>query len=153
MIRLTVLPEKPRKGGWYSSKLMIIMHHSLLLLSERRLSMRITFTARHFKPSERLKEHAHKQVEKLKKYYDGILDIEIILDYIKQQQVAELVAKVYGNRLAVVEESEDMYKSIDLAVDKMERQLKRYKDKLRDFDNERISENFENIENLDNNES
>ncbi len=105
--------------------------------------MRITFTARHFKPSERLKDHAHKQVEKLKKYYDGILDIDIILDYIKQQQVAELIAKVYGNRLAVVEKSEDMYKSLDLAVDKMERQLKKYKDKLREFENQRISENVE----------
>ncbi len=104
--------------------------------------MRITFTARHFKSSERLKEHAIAQVEKLKRYYDGILDIEIILDYIKQQQVAEIIAKVYGTRLTVVEKSEDMYKSIDLAVDKLERQLKRYKGKLRGFENQRIAENF-----------
>jgi len=104
--------------------------------------MRITFTARHFKPSDRLKEHSHAQVEKLKRYYDGILDIEIILDYIKQQQVAELIAKVYGTRLAVVEKSEDMYKSIDLAVVKLERQLKRYKGKLRGFEKERIAENI-----------
>ncbi len=105
--------------------------------------MRITFTARHFKPSGRLKEHAETAVSKLKKYYDGILDIEIILDYIKQQQVAELICKVYGTRLAVVEKSEDMYKSIDLAVDKLERQLKRYKDKLRHFAKEKIAANFE----------
>ncbi|MBN2357739.1 ribosome-associated translation inhibitor RaiA [candidate division KSB1 bacterium] len=104
--------------------------------------MRITFTARHFKTSDRLKEHAFTQVEKLKRYYDGILDIEIILDYIKQQQVAELIAKVYGTRLTVVEKSEDMYKSIDLAVDKLERQLKRYKGKIRGFQKQRIAENF-----------
>lgn len=104
--------------------------------------MRVTFTARHFKSSERLKEHAIAQVEKLKRYYDGILDIEIILDYVKQQQVAELIAKVYGTRLTVVEKSEDMYKSIDLAVEKLERQLKRYKGKLRGFENQRIVENF-----------
>jgi putative sigma-54 modulation protein len=108
--------------------------------------MRISFTARHFKPSEQLKEHAQTQVAKLKKYYDGILDIEIILDYIKKHQVAEIVAKVYGTRLAVEEKSEDMYKSIDLAVAKMERQLTRYKDKLKDFDNHRITENFQEQE-------
>lgn len=102
--------------------------------------MRITFTARHFKASPRLKEHAHNQVSKLKKYYDGILDIEIILDFIKQQQVAELIAKVYGTKLTVIEQSGDMYKSIDLAVDKMERQLKKYKDKIRGFGKVRISE-------------
>ena len=108
--------------------------------------MRITFTARHFKPSERLKEHAHEQAEKLKKYSDGILDIEIILDYIKQIQKAELIAKVYGTRLTVVEESDDMYKSLDLAMAKLERQLKRHKDKLRDFNNDRIAENVENMQ-------
>lgn len=104
--------------------------------------MRVTFTARHFKSSDRLKEHAIMQVEKLKRYYDGILDIEIILDYIKQQQVAELIAKVYGTRLTVEGKSEDMYKSIDVAVDKMERKLKRYKGKTRGFAKERIVENF-----------
>jgi putative sigma-54 modulation protein len=108
--------------------------------------MRITFTARHFKPSERLKEHSHEQAEKLKKYSDGILDIEIILDYIKQLQVAEVIVKVYGTRLTAVEESEDMYKSIDLAMTKMERQLQRHKEKMRDFNNDRIAENVENIE-------
>ncbi|HNS73481.1 MAG TPA: ribosome-associated translation inhibitor RaiA [bacterium] len=111
--------------------------------------MRITFTARHFKPSERLKEHATTQAEKLKKFSDGILDIEIILDYIKQVQKAELVAKVYGTRLTVVEESGDMYKSIDLAMEKMERQLMKHKDKLREFTNERIAENVENVEKLE----
>ena len=105
--------------------------------------MRITFTARHFKTSDRLKEFAEEKVKKLKKYYEGILDIEIILDYIKQQQVAEIIAKVYGTRLTVVEKSEDMYKSIDLAVEKLERQLIKFKNKMRKFDNERISENIE----------
>jgi putative sigma-54 modulation protein len=103
--------------------------------------MRITFTARHFKTSDRLKEFAEEKVKKLKKYYDGILDVEIILDYIKQEQVAEIIAKVYGTRLTVVERSEDLYKSIDLAVDKLERKLKRYKGKRTHFDKERISEN------------
>jgi putative sigma-54 modulation protein len=102
--------------------------------------MRITFTARHFKPSQRLKTHAEDQVTKLKRYYDGILDIEIILDYVKQEQVAELVAKVYGTRLAVVEKSKDMYKSIDLAVEKLERQLLKYKEKMQEFDKERITQ-------------
>ena len=101
--------------------------------------MRITFTARHFKPSDRLKEYAHTEVAQLKKYYDGILDIEIILDYIKQQQVAELVAKVYGTKLTSIEKSEDMYKSIDLAVEKLERQLLKYKAKQRHFEKERIN--------------
>ncbi|MBN1482679.1 ribosome-associated translation inhibitor RaiA [candidate division KSB1 bacterium] len=104
--------------------------------------MRISFTARHFKSSERLKEFATTEVRRLKKYYDDILDVEIILDYVKQQQVAEVVIKVYGQRLAVVEKTEDMYKSVTLAVDKLERKLLKYKEKLRHFDKERIAENI-----------
>lgn len=106
--------------------------------------MRVTFTARHFKTSERLKEFATDEVQRLKKYYDDILDVEIILDFVKLEQVAEIVVKVYGQRLAVIEKSEDMYKSITLAVDKLERKLLKYKQKLRQFENERIVENIEN---------
>jgi len=103
--------------------------------------MRVTFTARHFRPSDRLKEVAHEEVKRLEKYFDGILDCEIILDYVKQQQIAEIVIKVYGTKLAVVEKSEDMYKSINLAVDKLETKLKRYKGKRREFDKkEKVSD-------------
>jgi putative sigma-54 modulation protein len=105
--------------------------------------MRITFTARHFQPSDRLKDFANEQVARLKKYYDDILDTEIILDYQKQDQIAEIVIKVFGNKLAVKEISEDMYKSITLAVDKLERKLKKYRDKKRHFENERIVESIE----------
>ncbi len=104
--------------------------------------MRISFTARHFKSSDRLKEFATTEVRRLKKYYDDILDTDIILDYVKQEQVAEIVVKVYGQKLAIVEKSEDMYKSITLAVDKLERKLLKYKEKLRQFDKERITENI-----------
>jgi len=104
--------------------------------------MRITFTARHFKTSDRLKEYAMAEVQRLKKYYEPILDIEIILDYIKQEQVAEIVIKVFGTKLKVVEKSEDMYKSIALAVDKLERNLLKYKEKHHHFDNDRIAESL-----------
>jgi putative sigma-54 modulation protein len=105
--------------------------------------MRVTFTARHFKTSERLKEFATDEVRRLKKYYDDILDVEIILDFVKLEQVAEIGVKVYGQRLTVIEKSEDMYKSISLAVDKLERKLLKYKEKLRHYDKDRIAENIE----------
>jgi putative sigma-54 modulation protein len=105
--------------------------------------MRINFTARHFKPSENLKEHAESEVRRLKKYYDGILEAEVILDYIKQEQVAEIIIQVYGTTIPVIIKSEDMYKSITLAVDTLERNILKYKDKIRHFDKERITENIE----------
>ena len=93
--------------------------------------MRITFTARHYKAPEKLKNYAEKKVRRLKKYYDGIIDCEIILDYEKLTQVAEIAVTVYGQKLVTVEKSDDIYKSIDSAVDKLERQVIKYKEKLR----------------------
>jgi putative sigma-54 modulation protein len=93
--------------------------------------MRINFTARHFKAPEKVKQYAEKKVSRLKRYYDGIIECEIILDYEKQTQLAEIAIKVYGQRLVAQEKSEDIYKSIDFAVDKLERQVKKYKAKLR----------------------
>ena len=91
--------------------------------------MRITITARHSKASDKLKEFAEKEVRRLKKYYDGIIDCEIILDYVKINQIAEINIGVYGTVLNSVVQSDDIYKSIDEAVTKLERQLEKYKEK------------------------
>ncbi|RMD94831.1 MAG: ribosome-associated translation inhibitor RaiA [Calditrichaeota bacterium] len=99
--------------------------------------MRTTFTARHYKAPAKLKEFAEKEVQRLNKYYDGIIDCDIILDYEKQTQVAEIILSVYGQRLTAIEKSEDIRKSITLAVDKLERQLKKYKTKWNKKGNEK----------------
>jgi len=91
--------------------------------------MRINFTARHYKPSLRLKEYAQNEVLRLEKFYDGIISCEIVLDYQKDIQIAEIHLTVYGQKLTVVEKTDDIYKSIDFAVEKMGRKLKRYKEK------------------------
>lgn len=101
--------------------------------------MRINFTARHFKASDQLKQYAEKKVQRLKKYYNGIIECEIILDYVKLDQIAEIAVKVYSQRLVAIEKSPDIYKSIDLAVDKLERQVKKYKEKLRSHDNNKAT--------------
>jgi putative sigma-54 modulation protein len=95
--------------------------------------MRVTFTARHYKPSQRLKEYAEDEVTKLEKVFDGIISCNIVLDYQKDIQIAEINVVVLGQTLTVIEKTEDIYKSIDLAVGKMERQLIRYKEKKQQY--------------------
>jgi len=91
--------------------------------------MRVSFTARHYKPSKRLKDFATNEVQSLEKFYDAIISCEIILDYQKDIQIAEVNVLVHGQNLTVVEKTDDVYKSIDKAVEKMGRQLKKYKEK------------------------
>ncbi|HHL73041.1 MAG TPA: ribosome-associated translation inhibitor RaiA [Bacteroidetes bacterium] len=101
--------------------------------------MRITFTARHYKAPEDLKAFAIEEVQRLTKYYDGILECEIILDYEKQTQIAEIILSVNGSRLTARERSEQIRKSIRLATDKIERQLKKYKKKFNKKGNDKLT--------------
>ncbi len=94
--------------------------------------MRVNITARHYKAPDRLKEYAKSEVQKLTKYFDGIIECEIILDYEKTIQVVEIAMKVHKQKLFAREKSKDIYKGLDRAVDKIERQLKKYKEKLKD---------------------
>lgn len=96
--------------------------------------MNVHFTARHFKAHEGLKQYALNQVFTLKKYFDGILNGNIILHFEKAKdsvKIAEINLHVYGTSLVAIEKSDDFYKSIDSAVTKLERQLLRYKNKQR----------------------
>jgi len=91
--------------------------------------MQINITARRFKAPEPLKAFARKQISRLERYYSGIIEGEVRLSWEKQTQVADVMLKVYGQTLTATEKSEDIRKSITLAVDKLERQLKKYKDR------------------------
>ncbi len=92
------------------------------------------FTARKFKARPALKTYALGAVKKLDKYYDGIVRADIILSYERTTQsvkIAEINLHVYGSTLSAKESSEEFPKSIDLALGKLERQLAKYKTKLR----------------------
>ncbi len=91
--------------------------------------MKLHITARHFKATDDIKAYTETEVTRLKKYYDGIIEGEVILAWEKQTRVAEINLKVNGQRLTAKEASETMQKSITLAVDKLERQVLKYKEK------------------------
>jgi len=102
--------------------------------------MRFNITARRFKLSEELKEYTQIEASRLKKYYDGIIDTEVILGWEKKTRSAEIKIAVFGTLLTAKEGSDDMKLAIRQAVDKLERQLIKYKDKLRGFDREKAVE-------------
>jgi putative sigma-54 modulation protein len=93
--------------------------------------MRINLSARHFRASDNLKKFAQDEVQRLRKYYDGIIDCEIILERQKEIRSCEIILKVYGTRLTAKEVSDDHFKSVVGVVDKLEHQLRKYKAKLR----------------------
>lgn len=100
--------------------------------------MRINITARRFKLSAPLRQFTEEEVSRLTKYYNGIVDAEVILSWEKHDRLAEIKMSVFGTLLSALGRSEEMKKSIHEAVEKMERQLVKYKDKLRGFEHHRV---------------
>lgn len=103
--------------------------------------MAIHFTARHFRAHPSIKEHALRAGKKLEKFFDGIRRCDIILSYERPTnsvKTVEMNLHVDGAILTAVERSDDFQKSIDLALDKIERQLETYKSKLRAKDRKKV---------------
>src|SRR5438552_18654380 len=97
--------------------------------------MNFTLTARHFKAHDTLKEFAKSEIEKITKFYDGIIKSEVILSYEKPTNSiknAEIIVKINNHHTFTAKEQSDDFKvSIERAVDKVAAQVKKYKDKLK----------------------
>ena len=77
-----------------------------------------------------LKEYVVKRVSKITKYFDSLGEITAILTVEKGRHIIELTVPVNGMMLRGEEATMDMYTSIDLVVDKIEKQIEKYKTKI-----------------------
>lgn len=92
--------------------------------------MQVSVTFRHMEPTEALKEFAAEKVEKIQKYIHTPCDAHVVLSVEKYMHKADILIKAHGVMMRGEEKSEDMYGSIDRAVERIERQVKRYRNKL-----------------------
>ena len=93
--------------------------------------MQTNITFRNLEASEAIKTYAREKVERVNKYLDKASDAHIVLALERHLHHADITVHAGTFFLRGREKSEDMYASIDLAMDKIERQLKRYKEKLK----------------------
>lgn len=91
--------------------------------------MNIAITGRHLEITQSLREYALKKIEKLEKYFHQLIDAHIIMYIEKVDHVVEILINGDGVRFHAVEKAGDMYSSIDLLYDKIEKQVIKYKDK------------------------
>lgn len=102
--------------------------------------MNIKVSARHFDLTPELKKHVEHEIEGLTKYFENIISAEIIMDVEKYRQSAEIKVRVYKDTMTAKADSDDMYASIEMAIDKIKGQLKKYKGKLKEKRPEEINE-------------
>lgn len=92
--------------------------------------MSIVVRGKNIEITPALKEYVVKRVSKITKYFDSLGEITAILTVEKGRHIIELTVPVNGMMLRGEEATLDMYTSIDLVVDKIEKQIEKYKTKL-----------------------
>jgi putative sigma-54 modulation protein len=94
--------------------------------------MDITVTFRHLESTDALRDYAREKVSRIKKYVGTPADVAVVLSLEKHRHQAEITLNTNGITVNAKDVTEDMYAAIDLAVDKLERQVKKHKEKIKD---------------------
>ncbi|HSM91853.1 MAG TPA: ribosome-associated translation inhibitor RaiA [Anaeromyxobacteraceae bacterium] len=94
--------------------------------------MQVNITFRHLEPTEALKTHVRGRVEHVQRYIDRPTEAHAVLHVENLHHHAEITVKTGRYLLRGTAKSQDMYASIDAAADKIERQLKKHKERIQD---------------------
>jgi putative sigma-54 modulation protein len=95
--------------------------------------MQVSVVGRHFEVTDALKQYATEKIGRLEKYLPQKVQAVVTLSVIKKvHHTAEAAIKSNGLLIQASEETEEMYSAIDLLVEKIERRVRRYKEKLVD---------------------
>lgn len=105
--------------------------------------MQITITARHFDLTNAIKDHIEESSERLDRYFDHIMNVHFILVLENNQSHVEMVLHAPRNIFRTDALDKDMYLAIDSAIDKMEAQVKKLKDKWTDHHKRSLKKNTE----------
>jgi putative sigma-54 modulation protein len=94
--------------------------------------MQISLTGNHVELTDPLREYVNAKMERLERHFDIVHDIHVILSVEKLRHKAEATVHINGNNLFADSVQEDMYAAIDALTDKLDRQVKKHKEKMTD---------------------
>lgn len=98
--------------------------------------MQLTITGHQLEVTEPIREYIETKFERIKRHFDQVLNVHVIISVEKVRHKSEATMHI-GGRDFFAESTEDhLYKSIDLLVDKLDKQIRRHKDKMTNHHNE-----------------
>lgn len=93
--------------------------------------MQLNLTGHHVDITPALRDYVNAKIEKVERHFDNVTDAHVILTVEKLQHKAEATINVSGGNIFAESVEPDMYAAIDGLVDKLDRQVKRHKEKLK----------------------
>lgn len=94
--------------------------------------MNLNVSGHHLEVTPAIRGYVQTKLERITRHFDHVIDVHVILSVNKLRQKAEVTLRVRGKDLHCESEESDLYAAIDLMIDKLDRQVLRYKDKLND---------------------
>jgi putative sigma-54 modulation protein len=91
--------------------------------------MQINLTGHHVDITEPLKGYVDTKFDRLARHFDDVINVHVILSVEKLRQKAEATIQVNGANVFADAVHEDMYAAIDGLIDKLDRQVIKYKEK------------------------
>jgi putative sigma-54 modulation protein len=94
--------------------------------------MQLTVTGHHVDVSPALREYVDTKLAKLQRHFDHLTDVHCVLTVEKMAHKAEATTQLSGGTIHADAVEENMYAAIDGLVDKLDRQVKKHKEKITD---------------------
>lgn len=99
--------------------------------------MNLTISGHHLEVTPALREYVLTKLDRVTRHFDQVVDVNVLLTVEKntekeRRQKAEVTLRVKGKDIFVEQHHEDLYAAIDQLMDKLDRQVGRYKDKVQD---------------------
>jgi len=105
--------------------------------------MNLTISGHHLDVTPAIRDYVQSKLERVKRHFDHVIDIAVILtvDNLKEKekrQKAEINLRVSGKTVYVESLAHDLYAAIDALIDKLDRQVMKYKTKIKDHNHQAI---------------
>jgi len=94
--------------------------------------MQLNVTGHHVDVTPSMHDYVSQKLERLERHFDHVTNVHVILSVEKLRQKAEATIHISGGNLFADAQDEDMYAAIDAMVDKLDRQIKKHKEKMTD---------------------
>lgn len=92
--------------------------------------MQLNLTGHHVDITDSLRNYVEEKMERLERHFDKVTNTHVILSVESLRHKAEATVNMSGNNIFAESTEENMYAAIDALVDKLDRQVKKHKEKI-----------------------
>jgi len=93
--------------------------------------MQLNLSGHHVDITDSMRAYVEEKLAKLERHFDHVTNVQVILSVEKLVQKAEASVHLAGNDVFAEATNEDMYAAIDALIDKLDRQVLKHKEKLK----------------------